>query len=79
MESDKWLVVVHVEVPRHWTLLEVRWLPKELRFYDSFSTASGYALIVKKQAMALLKICEEAFDCELELSKWRWIGEQVRV
>lgn len=77
-DSDKWLVVVHVEMPRHWTLVELRWSERSIHFYDSFSAIGGYASVVEQQIRGLLSICEGFFKQDLSVAEWRWVGEQVR-
>ncbi|KAH7105733.1 hypothetical protein BKA62DRAFT_767075 [Auriculariales sp. MPI-PUGE-AT-0066] len=62
-EAELWLVIVHIEVPEHWCLLEVNWHNRELRLYDSFSQAKGYAQQVELFGSELLllvqgEICE---------------------
>lgn len=76
--ARKWLIVVHIESPQHWTLLEVRWRKRELRFYDSLAAHGSYDLLVKSSVLGLLALCEQLYNCSLHVESWNWIGEQVR-
>ncbi|KZV96305.1 hypothetical protein EXIGLDRAFT_765408 [Exidia glandulosa HHB12029] len=74
--SEKWLVLSHIVRPQHWTLVELRWRAREIRFYDSFSKAGGYAADVEERTRILLSLCEEHYKIVLRPEEWQWIGEE---
>lgn len=76
-KAAKWLILAHVPFPQHWTLVEVRWTTRSLHFYDSFSTAGGYAKEVERKTRALLAMCEEFYNTDVGSSSWNWVREQV--
>lgn len=74
--AKKWLVIVHVERPQHWTLLEICWQEKTLKLYDSFATRAGYPEKVKKCAFIFLSICERIYKASFSSKDWTWQPEQ---
>lgn len=76
-QATKWLIVVHIESPQHWVLLEVRWQTRQLLFYDSLAATASYALRVKALSLILLELCEGLYTCDLDVAAWTWIGETV--
>ena len=76
-KAGTWIIVAHVETPQHWTLVEVCWLTRELRFYDSFSNEDGYARRIEDTARTFLTVCEQIYRCDLSPSAWKWVPEKV--
>ncbi|KZV95362.1 hypothetical protein EXIGLDRAFT_707368 [Exidia glandulosa HHB12029] len=74
--ATKWLVVSHITAPQHWTLVEVHWGSKQLRFYESFAAEGRYDIEVKMRMLAVLDLCQEFFPFAVKTKEWQWIGEQ---
>ena len=74
--ADRWLIPAHIEFPQHWTLVEIAWNSREMRFYDSFSAVGGYALELERVIRGLLHICEEVFEIDLALESWTWVASE---
>lgn len=74
-----WLIPVHLS--SHWTLLEIRWDMKQLRFYDSLPDrleARGDNTTVQVRAQVLLEILRDFFDQRhIDPNDWQWIPEKV--
>lgn len=75
--ATKWLILAHVPAPLHWTLVEVRWKTLTLCYYDSFSTAGGYARVVETRVRGLLEIAQDVLQLSVNADKWTWVAEQV--
>ncbi|KDQ18640.1 hypothetical protein BOTBODRAFT_517345 [Botryobasidium botryosum FD-172 SS1] len=78
-QSETWLVPVHLS--SHWTLLEIRWDLKQLRFYDSLPDrpkAMNDSATVQTRAQVLLQILRDYFHQPfIRSEEWIWIDEKV--
>ena len=73
----RWLVVVHIEIPQHWTLIQINWQHRTVEFFDSFSRVGGYADEVKWLSGFFLQIALKHMGKVFSAQDWTWVPEQV--